>query len=170
MVISDLVVTKAALAKITAVATSTAGATNKEQAKSTSGVVTALQQATHVTLQVLAARLSQQELTGSEQNVLAVLADRRPRAVGELAAETGTRPTTLTSVLDRLERRGLLVREPDHADRRSVRIVLTAAGRRAAAAVQSAVRELERTALESVSAEDVAGFHAVARALTEVLR
>ena len=131
-------------------------------------MVTALHQATHVTLQALAAMLTPLALTGSEQNVLAVLADRRPRAVGELAAETGTRPTTLTSVLDRLERRGLLVREPDPADRRSLRIVLTAAGRRIAAAVQSAVRELERTALASVSAEDVAGFHAVARALTAV--
>jgi DNA-binding MarR family transcriptional regulator len=163
MVISNLVVTKN-----TAVTKSTAVTRNTAPTTSTGGVVTALHRATHVTLQLLAARLAQPELTGSEQNVLAVLADRRPRAAGELAAETGTRPTTLTSVLDRLERKGLLVREPDEADRRSLRIVLTAAGRRTAAAVQSAVRELERTALASVSAEDVAGFHAVARALTEV--
>jgi MarR family transcriptional regulator, organic hydroperoxide resistance regulator len=134
------------------------------------GVLTALHRATHVTLQALAARLAYLELTGSEQNVLAVLADRRPRAVGELAAATGTRPTTLTSVLDRLERKGLLIRELDSADRRSFRIVLTVAGRRAAAAVQAAVRELEQSALAFVSAEDVAGFRAVAGALTEVHR
>jgi DNA-binding MarR family transcriptional regulator len=135
--------------------------------KSTDGVVLALHQATHVTLQVLAARLAQLDLAGSEQNVLAVLADRRPRAVGALSAETGTRPTTLTSVLDRLERRGLLIRELDQADRRSFRIVLTAAGRRTATAVEAAMRNLEQTALTSVSAEDVAGFRAVARALTQ---
>jgi len=134
------------------------------------GVVAALHQATHVTLQVLAASLAHLDLTGSEQNVLAVLADRRPRAVGELATQTGTRPTTLTSVLDRLERKGLLMRALDHADRRSFRIVLTAAGRRTATTVQAAVRELERTALASVSAEEVAGFRAVARALTEERR
>jgi MarR family transcriptional regulator, organic hydroperoxide resistance regulator len=134
------------------------------------GIVTALHRATHVTVQVLEASLAQLDLVASEQNVLAVLADRRPRAVGELAAETGTRPTTLTSVLDRLERKGLLVRELDQADRRSFRIVLTAAGRRVAAAVQAAVRDLEHRLLATVSAQDVAGFLAVARALTEVYR
>ena len=132
------------------------------------GLVAALHRATHVTLQVLAASLADLDLTGSEQNVLAVLADRRPRTVGRLAAETGTRPTTLTSVLDRLERKGLLVRELDRADRRSFRIVLTAAGRRTAGTVQAAVRELEQTALASVGPQDIAGFRAVARALTEV--
>jgi DNA-binding MarR family transcriptional regulator len=131
------------------------------------GIITALHRATHVTLEVLAARLARLDLTGSEQNVLAVLADRRPRAVGELATATGTKPTTLTSVLDRLERKGLLVREPDRADRRSFRILLTAAGRRIASAVETAVREVERTALSAASPEDIAGFRAVARALTE---
>ncbi|MGO8961666.1 MAG: MarR family winged helix-turn-helix transcriptional regulator [Streptosporangiaceae bacterium] len=134
------------------------------------GVVTALHQATHVTLQVLAAGLARLDLTGSEQNVLAVLADGRPRAVGELAAETGTRPTTLTSVLDRLERKGLIVRELNPADRRSFRIALTAAGRRTATTVQAAVRELEQTALASVSTRDLAGFREVTRALTEMHR
>lgn len=134
------------------------------------GIVTTLHQATHVTLQALAACLADLDLTGSEQNVLAVLADRRPCAVRELATATGTRPTTLTSVLDRLERKGMLIREVDRADRRSFQIVLTTAGQRTAAAVQAAVRQLERTALASVSAEDIAGFRAVARALTEERR
>jgi DNA-binding MarR family transcriptional regulator len=134
------------------------------------GIVVALHRATHVTLQLLEASLAQLDLAGSEQNVLAVLADRRPRAVGELAAETGTRPTTLTSVLDRLERKGLLVRELDQADRRSFRIVLTAPGRRVATAVQAAVHDLEQRLLATVSAHDMAGFRAVARALTEVHR
>ena len=68
-------------------------------------VITALQQATHVTLHALGVRLAHLDLTPSEQNVLAVLADGIRPTVGDLAAATGTRPTTLTSVLDRLERR-----------------------------------------------------------------
>jgi MarR family transcriptional regulator, organic hydroperoxide resistance regulator len=135
-----------------------------------SGILTALHRATHVTVQLLESSLARLDLVASEQNALAVLADRRPRAVGELAAETGTRPTTLTSVLDRLERKGLLVRELDQADRRSFRIVLTASGRRVASAVQEAVHDLEHRLLATVSARDVAGFRAVARALTEVDR
>jgi DNA-binding MarR family transcriptional regulator len=131
------------------------------------GIVTALHRATHVTLHVLAARLSGLGLTASEQNVLAVLADGRARAVGELAHDTGTRPTTLTSVLDRLERRGYLARELDPADRRSFLVLLTGSGRRAAGTVQAAVDELEQSVRDQVSAAELAGFMAVTRALTQ---
>ena len=65
-------------------------------------VITALHQATHASLRALNTRLAHLALTAAEQNVLAVLADGQSRAVGDLAAATGTRPTTLTSVLDRL--------------------------------------------------------------------
>ena len=50
--------------------------------------------------------------------MLANLADGRNRSVGEIASDTATKPTTLTSVLDRLERRGYLTRDLDPADRR----------------------------------------------------
>ena len=46
--------------------------------------------------------------------------------MSELAAATGTRPTTLTSVLDRLERRGQISRGPAPGDRRAVLVELTA--------------------------------------------
>ena len=74
-----------------------------------SGAILALQRATHATLHALARELAGRGLNSSETNVLAVLADGRPRAVGELAVATATRPTTLTSVLDRLAGRGLVV-------------------------------------------------------------
>jgi DNA-binding MarR family transcriptional regulator len=131
-------------------------------------VIVALHQATHATLRALAARLVDLALTPAEQNVLAVLADDRSRAIGELAAATGTRPTTLTSVLDRLERRTLLTRELDPADRRSFLVTLTPAGRQAATAVRAAATEVERRALAGLTAAQVAGFRAVTRALTEV--
>ena len=72
----------------------------------------ALQRATHATLQVLSAELADLDLTASEINALANLADGRGRTVSELGAAAGTRPTTLTSVLDRLERRGYITRGP----------------------------------------------------------
>jgi DNA-binding MarR family transcriptional regulator len=131
------------------------------------GIVAALQQATHVTLRALSVRLANLDLTPSEQNVLAVLADGTRRAVGDLAAETGSRPTTLTSVLDRLERRRLARRRLDPADRRSFLVTLTPAGRRAASSVRDAIADLERAALAGLTPEQLAGFRAVARALTQ---
>jgi DNA-binding MarR family transcriptional regulator len=145
----------------------TARAAHVSAGEPPAGIVTALHQATHVTLHVLAARLSGLGLTAAEQNVLAVLADGRTRPAGELARDTGTRPTTLTSVLDRLERRDLLTRQLDPADRRSFLIVLTGSGRRCAAVVQSAVSDLERAVAARVSAAELAGFLAVVQALTE---
>src|ERR1035438_1502874 len=66
----------------------------------------ALQRAAHATLHVLATELADLDLTASEINALANLGDGHARTVSELGAAAGVRPTTLTSVLDRLERRG----------------------------------------------------------------
>jgi MarR family transcriptional regulator, organic hydroperoxide resistance regulator len=133
-------------------------------------VVLALHRATHATLHVLAGRLAYLNLSASEINVLANLADGRNRNVGDIASDTATKPTTLTSVLDRLERRGYLTRDLDPADRRSFLVSLTADGRRAAGAARAAIADLERAALTGVSDAELAGFRAVARALTEVPR
>jgi MarR family transcriptional regulator, organic hydroperoxide resistance regulator len=100
--------------------------------------------------------------------VLANLAGQDPMTVGALSTATATRPTTLTSVLDRLVRRRYVVREVDPADRRSFLVSLTGAGQRAAATVSAAVRDLERGTLARVSDAERAGFFAVLRALQEV--
>jgi MarR family transcriptional regulator, organic hydroperoxide resistance regulator len=129
--------------------------------------VLALQQTTHVTLHALGLVLADLRLTAAEINALANLADRGALSVSQLSAETGTKASTLTNVLDRLEHRGYLVRELDAADRRSFRLVLTASGRAVAARVIAVVAELEDRALGSLSASQLAGFHAVITALRE---
>jgi len=130
-------------------------------------VLLALQRATHHTLHALHADLAGLDLTGSEINTLANLADGRPRNVRDLSADTGIRATTLTGVLDRLERRGYLLRELDTTDRRSFRLTLTAPGHAAATRVRHAVATLEHRALAGLSARQIAGYHAVVTALQE---
>lgn len=132
------------------------------------GVILALQQATHATLHALGARLSRLDLAPPDINLLASLADGERRTVGALAAATATKPTTLTSALDRLDRRGYLVRAVDPADRRSFLVSLTPSGQAAARTVAAAVHDLERRALATVTEADVAGFHALTSALMEV--
>jgi MarR family transcriptional regulator, organic hydroperoxide resistance regulator len=129
-----------------------------------------MQRATHSTLHALASRLADLDLSASEINVLANLADGHSRSIGELASDTATRPTTLTSVLDRLVRKGHVTRELDPADRRSFRVSLTDDGRGAAAASRAALGDLERSALATITAADIAGFRAVASALTNAAR
>ncbi|MBX6354777.1 MAG: MarR family transcriptional regulator [Micromonosporaceae bacterium] len=131
-------------------------------------VLIGLHRATHRSLQALVSAVGDLGLTGSEINVMANLAGGRVLSVRELARETGTRATTLTGVLDRLERRGYLVRKLDRADRRSFRITLTRSGRAVAGRVNDAVRSIEGKALAGVSSRQLAGFRAVVAALEEI--
>ena len=131
-------------------------------------MIVALHRATHATLQALGTRLAGLDLSAPDINVLANLADGARRTVGALATATATKPTTLTSALDRLARRGYLVRDLDPGDRRSFLISLTPSGEAAAQTVAAAVRDIERQALAAVTEADLAGFHALIDALTEV--
>lgn len=133
-------------------------------------LILALQQTTHVTLDALAGRLSDLSLTPAELNVLANLADGRPRSVGELGQAVGSRSSTLTGVLDRLARRGLLDRRPHPDDRRSVLVELTERGRSSAGRVARTYEELEAAALTRLSGSASESFHAVLAALREVSR
>jgi DNA-binding MarR family transcriptional regulator len=110
-----------------------------------------LQRATHVTLDALAAELTELGITASEANVLANLADGASLTASALAARVGSRPTTMTAVLDRLAGRGWVVREPHPSDRRAVVLRLTATGRRVARTVAAAYVRVEADVLADLS-------------------
>ena len=131
------------------------------------GVTLSLHRASHVTIQTLVKSLAWLELGPAEINVLACLAAASPVPAGLLGTATGTKPSTLTSVLDRLAGRGFTAREVDQADRRSFLVSLTPAGQAAAGHVSDAIGELERQALGQVTDAERAGFLAVIQALTE---
>jgi MarR family transcriptional repressor of emrRAB len=88
--------------------------------------------------------------------------------VSELGRAAGTRPTTLTSVLDRLERRGYITRGPRPGDRRGVLIELTSSGRQAAATIRHAITGLEQRALGPLPAEAITVLHTALQAFAEV--
>jgi DNA-binding MarR family transcriptional regulator len=81
----------------------------------------------------------------------------------------GLRPSTLTNALDRLERRGFLLRRSDPHDRRTFLLELTAAGRRAASQVTRLVEAVEARLASRVSKAQLASFDAVMAALEDSL-
>ena len=127
----------------------------------------ALQRATHRTLHALSAALADLNLSAAEINALANLGEGGTLNIRQLSERTGTRASTLTGLLDRLENRGYLTRELDPADRRSFRLPLTEAGQAAAAQVLTAIADLERETLSELSATQIAGYYAVLTALQE---
>jgi DNA-binding MarR family transcriptional regulator len=82
-----------------------------------------------VVLQRLLARADAGEgLTRARLSALALLVLGGPRRLGELAAAERVRPPTMTRLVRAMEADGLVAREPDPADRRSIIIRATRAG------------------------------------------
>jgi len=65
------------------------------------------------------------EFNGAQGRILFVLWETDDIPLSMLSERTGLAKTTLTSMLDRLERSGHILRLPDPDDRRAVRICLT---------------------------------------------
>ena len=84
------------------------------------------------------------DLTPVQARLLCVLA-AGPRGMADLARCCGVEKAALTGLVDRAERRGLAERGPVPGDRRALRVTLTDAGRRSAAAFHAeATAELSR--------------------------
>jgi MarR family transcriptional regulator, organic hydroperoxide resistance regulator len=127
--------------------------------------IEALEATVHRVLDRLAAELAELGLSAGEVNALARLAGDSPVTVAQLQAATGQRASTLTGILDRLERQGLVERATNPQDRRSFIVTLTEPGAAAAVLVRRTFADLERGALESVSRRSVKGFFEVLSAL-----
>lgn len=131
-------------------------------------IVLAVQRAAHATAHALATALAEDRLSPAEVNALANLGE--PLTVSRLAAAAGVKPTTLTSLLDRLEGRGLLTRHPSSTDRRSLVVELTTEGREVAERVAAAVAALEHRALGSLTTTQREAFITALEELTKETR
>jgi DNA-binding MarR family transcriptional regulator len=79
----------------------------------------------------------------------------------EIVRVFGIRPSTMTSILERLAERGLILRAPDPDDRRSVRVTLTREGRAVAERIDRMIRDLEGRIGTRVGKRELAGFRSV---------
>ncbi|TYB44846.1 MarR family winged helix-turn-helix transcriptional regulator [Actinomadura chibensis] len=92
------------------------------------GVVNALVRGAFLVNAVYAESAREHGIT-SQQGILLCVLMARPRGMGELGGMLGLAKSSLTGLVDRTERLGLVRREPDPADMRAVRVALTAEGR-----------------------------------------
>ena len=75
--------------------------------------------------------------------------------VVELGRKAGLEPSTMTGLLDRMERDGLVVRSPDPDDRRAQLIFLTEEGRRARVPVTDVVNHTLSQVFENTADKDL---------------
>jgi DNA-binding MarR family transcriptional regulator len=69
-------------------------------------------------------------LSAPRMSALSTVAFGQTRTIGEMASMEQVSPPTMTRLVDALQENGLVLREPDPADRRTVRVRATALGRR----------------------------------------
>jgi MarR family transcriptional regulator, lower aerobic nicotinate degradation pathway regulator len=91
-------------------------------------IVDGLTQLAFVVHGMLERRAAEHDLSITQARLLGVLRDRTP-TMNELARLLGLDKSSVSGLVDRAERRGLVVRIPSTDDRRAVRVGLTDQGR-----------------------------------------
>ncbi|WP_418961279.1 MarR family winged helix-turn-helix transcriptional regulator [Streptomyces tritici] len=94
-------------------------------------MATALVRSTFLVNAVYAESAREYGLTPQQGQLLCVLM-AQPHGMGELGAMLRLAKSSLTGLVDRTERNGLVRREPDPGDQRAVRVALTPEGARLA--------------------------------------
>lgn len=106
--------------------------------------------------------------TGLSQSLLSVLTTINrvgPVALGQLADLERVQPPSMTRMLDQLEARGMVVREPDPVDRRVARVRLLPPAERLIDEIRSKKTEYLGARLADLTAADVAALQAALPAL-----
>lgn len=109
--------------------------------------------------------LRERGLTQGEAHILGLLAHSGRANVAELHRGLAHKRSTLTSILDRLAKRGLITRTVGETDRRTFIVRLTGKGRKLAQRVQRHLSALERAVVRRVSRANIRGFNKVVETL-----
>ena len=108
-------------------------------------------------------------VTGPQRLVIRLLGQTPGLGARDIAKTLGLHPSTLTGILARLEKQGMLRREVDGADRRRARFELTAAGKRIDKERKGTVEAAVRRALTRVSPTVIANTTALLELLVDEL-
>jgi DNA-binding MarR family transcriptional regulator len=103
-------------------------------------LVDTLVQSAFATMAVLTRIAAEHDLSLTQLRVLAILRNRRPRMTA-LADYLGLEKSTMSGLVDRAERRGLLERVPGAGDGRAVDVQLSTAGAEIVDRVHDTIRE-----------------------------
>ena len=104
------------------------------------------------------AKLYDYRITPAQMLVLAALGDEDSQKFKELASRVNMEGSTLTGVLDRMERAGLVERREDPEDRRSLLISFSEKGREILPKVLAAADELDKIVKSQIPEDDYQTF------------
>ena len=99
-----------------------------------------------------------EEFNGAQGRILFVLWREEGLPIVELSRRTGLAKTTLTGMLDRMERNWHILREFDKKDRRQIRIRLTEKARSMEKRYAEVSQKMNRLFYEGFSHEEIVNF------------
>lgn len=108
-------------------------------------------------------------LTGPQRFALRVIGREPDLSAGRLAGILKVHPSTLTGILQRVERRGFLMRRVDQGDRRRVRLELTPSGRAVTASSGGSIEDLVAGVLRRASPGKLTATTGVLKAMVHAL-
>lgn len=94
------------------------------------------------------------DLTGPQLTVVKILEQVGDLSLSELSERIRAQNSTVTGIIDRMEREALVVRERSKEDRRVVHIKLTAKGQALAREIPLEPMEIFKNALETLNAQE----------------
>lgn len=106
-------------------------------------------------------RLAVYDLTVPKALLLLEIAPESGKNPRLLAKDLDLENSSMSGLLDRLEKQGLVKRQPDPADRRGILIFLTPQGVKAREDIKSLVEELDRKIQEVIAADDIKTFRRI---------
>jgi MarR family transcriptional regulator, lower aerobic nicotinate degradation pathway regulator len=115
--------------------------------------VDGLAQLSFVIQEILERRAAEHDISVIQARLLGVLRDREP-TMNELARLLGLEKSSVTGLVDRAERRGLVGRVPSSTDGRAVLVTLTGEGRSLVSSVAGDFEDEVSTMLHHLPARD----------------
>ena len=113
----------------------------------------------HMTVQKkLMEQLADTGLTLGQPKVLDYLKDHDGASQKEIAAGCLIEAGSLTSILNRMEEKGLIERKMLNGNRRTFHIFMTESGKKNQKLVEEAFKKIEKTALNGISEEEQKQF------------
>lgn len=100
---------------------------------------------------------------GAQGRILYVLWQEDNIPIVELSKKTGLAKTTLTSMLDRMEESGLVLRVSDQTDRRQIRIALTGQARSLSNAYDKVSSDMNEIFYNGFSYDEIVTFEETLR-------
>lgn len=111
--------------------------------------------AQHSVFQYLNSKLSPYDITPAQYSVLSCLWGKDYATPKQIAESVGLETSTISGVLDRMQKKGLIDRVVDTDDRRAIQVIITKSGQDLQKPIQEIIEQVNRDVLKDFSKDEV---------------